>query len=248
MNTTIDYEMTVIVPVYNEQVTLQELLKSLEEYRQRASVKVCFMIVDDCSDDDSKNIILNWCSMHEHFFFLSLKMRSGLTASIKAGIDEVKSPFLGYIEANLQTDPEDFELLLKKRFEASLVCGERDLSLIKNPLVKLKVKLFNFIRKSVTRDGMNDVTCPLRVGDTQILKNLPWFVGMQYFVPGFIKATGHNVINVPVRYKKRIYGRSKHCFFKSIFNGVIDLMAFIWLKNRYIETQIRSSNFISRED
>ena len=55
-----------------------------------------------------------------------MKKIRGLSAAIKAGFDHVKTPLTGYIDADLQTDPEDFDLLLPHIYQYDLVTGNRN--------------------------------------------------------------------------------------------------------------------------
>lgn len=58
-----------------------------------------------------------------HFFYLNLARNSGLSAAMKAGIDYADSIYVGYMDADLQTTPEDFNLLLKDITHYELVMG-----------------------------------------------------------------------------------------------------------------------------
>lgn len=58
-------------------------------------------------------------------FYISFARNCGLSAAIKAGIDIAQSSFVGYIDADLQTAPKDFELLLPYRNEYEMVMGIR---------------------------------------------------------------------------------------------------------------------------
>ena len=120
MNQTSDYELTVVIPVYNEQESLQDLFNALSSYKQKSSVKVCFLFVNDGSSDNSFNLIKQFCLSTTDFYYISLEKRSGLTGALKAGFSVVKSDWVGYMDADLQTFPDDFELLLKNGADPSI--------------------------------------------------------------------------------------------------------------------------------
>ena len=85
MNQTADYELSVVIPVYNEQESLHDLFDALIAYKQKASVKVCFLFVNDGSSDNSLNLIKQFCLSATDFYYISLEKRSGLTGALKAG-------------------------------------------------------------------------------------------------------------------------------------------------------------------
>ena len=111
-NQTARYELTIIVPVYNEADGMPALERALADYLPHALRKACVLFVDDGSTDGSLRLIRDICSRQTDFFFLALARNGGLSGALKAGIDATASPLVGYIDADLQTSPEDFNLLL----------------------------------------------------------------------------------------------------------------------------------------
>ena len=155
MNRTSNYELTIIVPVYNEEDNMCALEEKLSSYVQQASVPACILFVNDGSTDHSLERMMQICHRQPHFFYCSLKKNGGLSAAMKAGIDQVESKLLGYIDADLQTDPEDFERLLPYAHEYELVMGiraNRKDSFFKN----LQSKIANGFRRMMTKDRATD--------------------------------------------------------------------------------------------
>ena len=108
MNKTANYQLTIIVPVYNEEGNILRLEKELGEFLKDAKVASCVLFVNDGSKDDSERLIREVCGRNEAFFFLNLARNGGLSAAMKAGIDNSFSRWVGYIDADLQTTPQDF--------------------------------------------------------------------------------------------------------------------------------------------
>src|SRR5690625_55252 len=106
-------DFTIIVPVYNEAENLHRVEEALLKYMKIAIKKTAVLFVDDGSTDQSLNLIQEICQRNKGFHYISFSKNKGLSTAIKAGFDYVKSPFVGYIDSYLQTDPEDFNLLLK---------------------------------------------------------------------------------------------------------------------------------------
>lgn len=101
---------------------------------------------------------------------------------MKAGIDYTESVYVGYMDADLQTTPEDFNLLLKDIADYQLVMGiraNRKDSFFKN----LQSKIANGFRRMMTNDGVQDTGCPLKVLHTAYAKRIPFFTGMHRFLP-----------------------------------------------------------------
>ena len=113
MNKTAEYRFTIIVPLYNEKDNLQRLGQSLASYAARSTAgPTGVLFVDDGSTDSGGGLLAAMCADNPCFHYLRFTHNCGLSAALKAGFDHCESPLVGYIDADLQTDPEDFDLLL----------------------------------------------------------------------------------------------------------------------------------------
>lgn len=126
MNKTAGYKFTIIVPVYNEEDNIYALEERLRAYLpavNTAGAPACVLFVNDGSKDASPERLREICGRNEHFYYLDLAQNSGLSAAMKAGIDASFSEYVGYMDADLQTAPEDFDLLLPHMGEYEMVMG-----------------------------------------------------------------------------------------------------------------------------
>lgn len=241
MNKTQEYKLTIVVPVYNEQDNMANLEQRLSYYIATAPKKSCVLFVNDGSKDESLRLIEEACSRHEGFFFISLAKNSGLSAAMKAGIDNVESPYVGYIDADLQTAPEDFDLLMEHIADYELVMGiraNRKDSFFKN----LQSKIANGFRRMMTHDGVQDTGCPLKVMHTDYARRVPFFTGMHRFLPALIQLQEGRVKQVPVRHFPRTAGVSKYHLWNRLVAPFVDCFAYRWMRNRYINYSVAKGN------
>lgn len=235
------YDLTVVIPVFNEEESLERLFEALLAYQHKSSVKVCFLFVNDGSSDKSLSIIQSKVQELTGFYYVSLEQRCGLTGALKAGFNCSSTKWTGYIDADLQTFPDDFELLLDKRHEGDLICGiraKRQDSWSK----KIQSKLANKIRNAITHDGFSDTNCPLKIIKTDLAQDLPLFSGMHRFLPALTLLYGKKVVAIKVRHQERKQGTSKFNFFNRAFSGAFDLIAFIWMRRRFVAPTIADNN------
>ena len=142
-------------------------------------------------------------------FYISSDQNHGLSTAMKAGIDTVESKYIGYIDSDLQTNPEDFNLLLRYASEYQLVSGIRAKG--KTLLVKkLQSKIANGFRRSMTGDTATDTGCPLKVMWTSYARRLPFFNGMHRFLPALMMLEEGTFKELPVRHYPRVAGVSKY--------------------------------------
>lgn len=232
------YDFTVIVPVYNEEENLDRVEKELLAYTKIASMRTSILFVNDGSKDRSQEIINTVCARNEGFNFISFKENRGLSAAIKAGFDHVSSPYLGYIDSDLQTDPKDFNLLLEKIGEYDLVTGVR--SNRKDSFVKnISSRIANGIRRAFTHDGMDDTGCPLKVIKTEKAKRIPMFRGLHRFLPAMILLQNGKIIQVPVQHFPRIAGKAKFGLWNRLLGPLSDCFAYLWMKKKYINYEVK---------
>ena len=241
MNETAKYQMTIIVPVYNEQDSIYRLEKELGAYLQKAAVSSCVLFVNDGSKDESLQRIQEICSRNEAFYFISLEKNGGLSAALKAGIDSAQSSLVGYIDADLQTTPDDFNLLLQHISEYEMVIGIRVGR--KDGFVKrMSSKIANGYRRMMTHDGIIDTGCPLKIMRTDYAKKLPLFDGMHRFLPALIQLQHARVKQIPVHHFPRQEGESKYHLFNRLAGPFLDCFAYRWMKKRYINYHIDQKN------
>ena len=124
------YQLTIIVPVYNEEDNLERVEKELLEYTLIAAVPTTVLFINDGSFDRSQELIEDICNRNESFKYILFEQNRGLSAAIKAGFDYTKTELVGYIDSDLQTSPEDFNLLLEHIENYDLVTGVKCIALL----------------------------------------------------------------------------------------------------------------------
>ena len=235
------YKFTIIVPVYNEEDNLKRVEQELTNYIKIASEKTKILFVNDGSKDNSQQLIEEICKNNADFTFLQFQENCGLSAAISAGFQQVETPLVGYIDSDLQTAPEDFNLLLKEIGPYDLVTGvraNRKDSFVKN----MSSTIANGIRRSFTHDGMDDTGCPLKVIKTDFAKRIPMFKGLHRFLPAMILLQNGKIKQIPVQHFPRIAGEAKYGLWNRLLGPLMDCFAYLWMKKKYINYKIATKS------
>ncbi len=235
------YQFTIIIPVYNEEANLERLEQELLRYIKIASKTTTILFVNDGSNDNSQALIEGICSKHTQFNYILFEKNKGLSAAVKEGFDTAQTELVGYIDSDLQTNPEDFNILLQHIGEFDLVTGvraNRKDSLVKN----MSSLIANVIRRSFTHDGMDDTGCPLKVIKTDIAKKIPMFKGLHRFLPAMVLLQKGSIKQVPVRHYPRIAGQAKYGLWNRLLGPLSDCFAYLWMKRKYINYRIIKTN------
>lgn len=229
--------LTIVVPIYNEEDNMLRLEQELSDYLKIATVKTSVLFINDGSKDNSQHYIEEICHRNPDFNYIAFEKNCGLSAAIKAGFDHVSSPLVGYIDADLQTSPEDFNLLLEEIEHYDLVTGvraNRKDSFVKN----MSSKIANGIRRAFTKDGMDDTGCPLKVIKTDYAKRIPMFKGLHRFLPAMILLQNGTIKQVPVSHFPRIAGQAKFGLWNRLLGPLMDCFAYLWMKKKYINYKV----------
>lgn len=237
-NATELYDFTIIVPMFNEKGNLHALEKRLSAYLEACPKHACVMFVDDGSTDGGTRKLEEMCGRHHNFFFREFAENRGLSAALKAGIDATYSEYVGYMDADLQTAPEDFDLLLAHIDDYTLVTGVRK-DRKDGPFKRLQSRIGNSIRQHYTHDGATDTCCPLKVMHTSAARKLPMFNGMHRFIPALVLLQeGGSFLEVPVQHFRRKAGKSKFHFWNRMRGPLADCRAYKWMRKRFINYNV----------
>lgn len=228
-----DNTFTVIVPVYNEEESLPAFFEAMEQFLRTSPVPTQVLFIDDGSTDKSPALLRQRCDTEQNHSYLTLDQNYGLSTAIKAGIDHCTTSLLGYIDADLQTKPEDFLLYFEYFPDYDMVNGiraKRKDSLIK----KLSSRFANSYRRLMINDGISDTCCPLKIIKTDYARRMPFFTGMHRFMPALVQLQEGRVKEIPVSHYPRLAGTSKYHLLNRLVGPFFDTLAFRWMRSRYI--------------
>lgn len=237
------YKMTIVIPVFNEVDNLDRIESVFTEFFLTATCKCKVLFIDDGSSDGSFEKIAAICKNNTSFEYLKFKQNKGLSAAIKAGINYCNTELWAYIDADLQTSPSDFNLLLKHINDYDAVVGFR--SKRKDTLnKKIQSLIANSLRRALINDGIKDTGCPLKIIKSDMVKGLPFFNGMHRFIPALIQLQGGSVKQIEVSHTERIAGKSKFNIMNRSIGPLHDTFAFRWMRKRNIRYELDKKQLI----
>ena len=236
--------LTVVIPIFNEAEGIYRVLPAFEDYIKQSKFEVKLLLVNDGSTDNSLAEIKKISTWNEGVNYISFDKNAGLSAAIRAGFEHATTEWVGYIDADLQTDPIDFLKLEKMVPEYDLVTGKREGR--KDSKVKNMSSTFaNWFRDSMLHDGVQDSGCPLKIMNRTMALNMPFFKGMHRFFPALALIQGKKIIEIPVSHYPRITGKSKFNLWNRLLSPLQDTIALRWLGKRQVKYKI-SENSKSR--
>ena len=195
--------LEVIIPAYNEEENIANVIKGI---RETLGNGCRITIVDDASEDRTLEIArANGAQVIRHPY------RMGNGAAIKTGLRQAQAELLVLMDADNQHLPQDIPLLLTHIDKFDMVIGARDFS--KFSLRNLANRFYNGFASYVTLFNIQDLTCGFRAVRRKEAIKFIYLLPNTFSSPStltlaFLK-TGRAIIYTPVSSLPRPHGKSK---------------------------------------
>ena len=234
--------VSVVIPIKDERDNLptlhDQLVKVLGGQAQSAQAPYEILYIDDGSTDGSAEFLDTLASQHASVRVVHFDRNYGQTAAFDAGFRHAAGELIVTLDGDLQFDAADILTLLPLITRYDLVCGWRK-DRHDNIVRKLSSRLAYLVRTAVTKDGVHDTGCSLKVFRRAVIERIHLFEGMHRFFPALALMHGFTVTEVPVRHYPRAHGTSKYGVGNRLFKGIYDLIAVRWMRARVLRYQVR---------
>jgi glycosyltransferase involved in cell wall biosynthesis len=122
-------KLSIIIPAYNEEKTIEKILKLVKEVNLIHDIKKEIIIVNDCSTDNTDEVVLQYMNSNPkaNIKYFKHDNNQGKGAALHTGIQNASGDYLIIQDADLEYDPEEYNLLLKPAIiaDADVVYGSR---------------------------------------------------------------------------------------------------------------------------
>jgi dolichol-phosphate mannosyltransferase len=217
-------EISVFLPVFNEEPNLQPLHAKLTEALDQIGCSAEVVYVDDGSTDGSLNVLRQIAAADRRVRVVALRRNYGQTAAMAAGIDAARGKVLIPMDADLQNDPADIVRLLEKLNEGyDVVSGWRKNRQDKLITRKIPSMMANRLISWIGGVPLHDYGCSLKAYRRESLQDVRLYGEMHRFIPIYASWAGARVSEIPVEHHPRTMGKSKYGLSRTL-KVVFDLM------------------------
>ena len=220
----IEPEISVFLPVYNEEPNLPPLHAKLDAALSKLGRSAEIVFVDDGSTDNSLKVLREMAAKDDRVRVVALRRNYGQTAAMAAGIDAARGQVLIPMDADLQNDPADIVRLLEKLDEGyDVVSGWRKNRQDKLLTRKIPSMLANRLISWIGGVPLHDYGCSLKAYRRESLQDVKLYGEMHRFIPIYASWAGARVAEIPVEHHARTMGKSKYGLSRTI-KVIFDLM------------------------
>ncbi len=215
--------LSVVVPLYNEVESVDRLWDALHPVCERLGKPYEVLLVDDGSKDGTRERLRALAAMHPQLRVILFRNNFGQSAAMGAGFETSRGEIVVAMDGDLQNDPQDIPLLLKKMEEGyDVVAGWRKNRKDKLMLRKVPSKIANRLICSLTDVHLHDTGCSLKAFRGDILRRIALYGELHRFIPALLRIEGAEIAELPVHHHPRRYGTSKYNLSRT-FRVVMDL-------------------------
>lgn len=216
-------DISVIVPLMDEEESLRELHQQLRSTLNRMNVRYEVLFVDDGSTDNSFRILRDLKRLDHRIKVIRFRRNYGKSAALAVGFEHAQGNIVITIDADLQDDPAEIPGLVKKVREGlDLVSGWKKVR--RDPLTKtIPSRFFNFVTSVLTGIHIHDFNCGLKAYRREVAKSVKVYGELHRYIPVLAHWEGFSVGEIPVQHRPRKYGRTKFGVGR-FWKGFLDLM------------------------
>lgn len=223
-------DISVVVPIYNEEESLQELYAWIERVTSANKLSFELLFIDDGSNDSSWSVVEALATKDSRVKGFSFNRNYGKAAALYVGFEAAEGDVVITMDGDLQDSPDEipqlYDMIMNQGYD--LVSGWKKRR--HDPIGKtLPSKFFNFTARVVSSIKLNDFNCGLKAYKKQVIKSIEVYGEMHRYIPILASKAGFKKIGEKVvEHQARKYGVSKYGWERMI-KGYLDLLTVMFL-------------------
>ncbi len=204
----IKHLLSIVIPVMNEEQNIAPLIKAISKSLANLDYEIVF--VDDGSLDGTVEEIKKLSQ--DNIRLVEFSRNFGQTSAMAAGIEYAEGEYIVTMDGDLQNDPSDIPMMLKKlqKDNLDILAGIRANRSDGFILRKIPSITANWLIRKISRVNITDIGCTLKVFKSSLAKKLDLFGELHRFIPVLASIYGAKIDEVPVKHHPRKHGVSKY--------------------------------------
>jgi glycosyltransferase involved in cell wall biosynthesis len=224
--------LSVVVPLFNEEESLQELYQRILAAVEPLKKPFEIIFVDDGSTDRSFAVLSELHNKDPRIKVIRFRRNFGKSAALSVAFKEAQGEYVVTMDADLQDDPAEIPGLLEVMGDQyDLVSGWKKKRF--DPVSKtIPSRFFNYVTSKMTGIKIHDFNCGLKAYRREVVKEITVYGELHRYIPALAHWAGYRVGEKVVQHHPRKYGRTKFGVSR-FFKGFLDLLTVLFT-TRYI--------------
>ncbi len=229
-------DISVVVPLFNEEESLPELTAWIDKVMGENNFSYEIILVDDGSKDNSWQVIEDLQSENQFIKGIKFRRNYGKSAALYCGFDVAQGEVIITMDADLQDSPDEipglFKMITEDGFD--LVSGWKKKRL--DPVFSKNIpsKFYNWTVRRITGIKLHDMNCGLKAYRKNVIKSIEVYGEMHRYIPVLAKWAGYkNIGEKVVKHSERKYGATKFGIERFI-RGPLDLLSVTFI-SRFVK-------------
>jgi glycosyltransferase involved in cell wall biosynthesis len=230
-------DLSVVVPVQDEEDNVRELHKRLSESFSSLGLTAEIIFVDDGSTDNTLQRLEELFEADDHVRVISFRRNFGKTAALLAGFEDARGRFVVTMDGDLQDDPSELPRFLSALEDGKdLVSGWKRVR--HDPASKtMPSRFFNAIVRLATGIPLHDFNCGFKAYRREVVDDLKLYGELHRFIPVLAYWKGYRIGELEVQHHPRRFGRSKFGAGRML-KGLLDFLTVLFL-TRYMQRPLQ---------
>jgi glycosyltransferase involved in cell wall biosynthesis len=218
-------DLSVVLPVYNEEESIGELAQNIEEICNRENLEFEIIFIDDGSSDHSWNVIAGLSDKNKLIKGVRFRRNYGKAAALHTGFRAAKGDVIVTMDSDLQDSADEIPDLVRmiRKDGYDLVSGWKKKRY--DPFVKrITSKIYNGTARLYSGIKLHDFNCGLKAYRNDVARNIEVYGEMHRYIPMLAKKAGFTRIGEKiVKHSPRKFGNSKYGLDR-FMKGYLDLL------------------------
>lgn len=222
-------DVSVIVPVLNEEGSIRELATLVMEVLEERGCEFEIVFVDDGSTDQTVPRIKELNRENPCVKLVRFRRNFGKAAALSAGFDHSRGRLIVTLDGDLQDDPREMPrfLDLLEADTYDLVSGWKQRR--KDPLSKrLLSKIYNWVTRRLARIDLHDFNCGFKAYRREVCEQVSIYGELHRYIPVLASRQGFRVGELAVKHHARKHGHSKYGWDR-LYKGPLDLITVLFI-------------------
>ncbi len=235
-------KLSIVIPAYNEGPTIHFILDKLQRVTLLNNIEKEIIIVNDCSKDNTEEAVKNYMTQNPslNIQYFKHEVNKGKGAALHTGIQKATGEYLIIQDADLEYDPEEYNLLLKPVLDgfADVVYGSRFMGGNPHRILffwhTLGNKFLTFLSNMFTNLNLTDMETCYKMFDTKIIQSIPLQEKRFGFEPEVTAKISRipkiRIYEVGISYYGRTYEEGKKIGWKDGFRAIYCILKYGFFK------------------